>query len=53
MDIEKLDMLLDELRLADINANSVDFNESCNNKWGQTGQTFAFCDQIVRTHPDL
>jgi hypothetical protein len=49
MDIEKLDMLLDELRLADSNAKSVDFNEFCNNNWGQNGQTFAICDQIVRT----
>ena len=49
MDIEKLDMLLEELRLADKSKQSVDFNEFCNNKWGQTGQTFSVCAQIVRT----
>jgi hypothetical protein len=49
MDIEKLDILLEELRLADSDAKSVDFNKFCNNKWGQTGQTFTVCDQIVRT----
>ena len=42
MDIEKLDMLLDELRLPDSNAKSVDFNEFCINKLGQNWTSVFF-----------